>query len=413
MQVPRIIASLLIAVTAVEACAQQTNSEPKPIQQVTLTGRVERVYTSEKLPPQSPPSFLIAAEVLVTSVATPPPVDVTNGQRLFVKIANPNRTPEGIEMIPDRGDVIEFNLRGRDGVFETARDAYRVIFPGRYQSESIGLRMNLIPPSTFQMGSPLNELERRPDESQHAVTITKPFYIGIHEVTQFEYNQVMQSRPSAFSTSGSAKDKVLKMVTDQFPVENISWFDAVRFCNRLSEKDGLPAYYKIEPVPVTDAANAPQKWTTTNNGGNGYRLPTEAEWEYACRAGTRTPFHFGLEQLITSGNMRAPMVAAGYGAAPKWPEVGRTTKAGTYPPNDWGLFDMHGNVAEWCEDWYEKQYFTESGTEDPHGPPLGIHRVLRGGSGMLPGSNCRSAARAFHVPQEEKYFSGFRVVRNP
>jgi len=413
MQVPRIITSLLIAVTAVEACAQQTNSEPKPIQQITLTGRVERVYTSEKLPPQSPPSFLIAAEVLVTSVTTPPPVDVTSGQRLFVKIATPNRTPEGIEMIPDRGDVIEFNLRGRDGVFEAARDGYRVIFPGRYQSESIGLRMNLIPPGTFQMGSPLNELERRIDESQHAVTITKPFYIGIHEVTQFEYNQVTQSRPSAFSTSGSAKDKVLKLVTDQFPVENISWFDAVRFCNRLSEKDGLPAYYKIEPVPVTDAANAPQKWTTTNNGGNGYRLPTEAEWEYACRAGTRTPFHFGLEQLITSGNMRAPMVAAGYGAAPKWPEVGRTTKAGTYPPNDWGLFDMHGNVAEWCEDWYEKQYFTESGTEDPHGPPLGIHRVLRGGSGMLPGSNCRSAARAFHVPQEEKYFSGFRVVRNP
>ena len=410
MQALRVIVCVLIVSSAMTVDAQQAQPDPRPTR-FTLTGRIERVYTSEKSPLQNPPSFLVAAEIRVTSVGTPAPMDIKNGQRMFVKITSLNLNPEGVEIIPVPGDAFEFLLRGSDGFYETSRTAYRLIYPGRYQSESIGLRMNLIPSGTFQMGSPANELERRPDEIPHDVKITKPFYMGIHEVTQFEYNQVMQKRPSAFSTSGSAKDKVVKMVTDQFPVENISWLDAVRFCNKLSEKDGFPAYYKLEDV--TNAPNPSQKWAITKTGSNGYRLPTEAEWEYACRAGSSTPFHFGVEQLITSGNMRAPMVAAGYGATPKWPEVGRTTKVETYPPNDWGLFDMHGNVGEWCEDWYEKQYFTDSGTEDPQGPPLGIHRVIRGGSGLLPGANCRSAARGYHIPHEEKYFTGFRVVRNP
>jgi len=239
---------------------------------------------------------------------------------------------------------------------------------------------------TFNMGSPANEPQRGDYEGpQHQVTVSA-FYMGKDLVTQAEYEQIMGSNPSKFKGWN-------------MPVERITWFDAVEYCNKLSQKEELEPAYTISGT----GNNRTVIW---NQNANGYRLPTEAEWEYACRAGTTTPFSTGnnisTDQANYDGNYPYSNYARGL-----WRE--KTTNVGSFPANAWGLFDMHGNVFEWCWDWYGNY---ESGPQtDPTGAEYGSYRVLRGGSWYDNGRYIRSANRNSSSPLLRSHSVGFRIVR--
>jgi formylglycine-generating enzyme required for sulfatase activity len=248
----------------------------------------------------------------------------------------------------------------------------------------IGMKLVLIPAGKFTMGSPEDEKNRSDDEQQHEVEISKPFYMGVYEVTQGEYEKVMGTNPSWFSATGGGKEKVEGKDTSRFPVEKVSWNDAVEFCKKLSE---MPEEKRNGPM---------------------YRLPTEAEWEYACRGGASVkPFHFGDSLSSTQANFDGNYP---YGGADKGPYLERTTRVGSYDANAFGLYDMHGNVWEWCADWYDKDYYKTSPRKDPPGPATGTYRVLRGGSWGSFGRGCRAAYRSFGGPGYRVSYLGFRVV---
>ncbi|MDR0526095.1 MAG: SUMF1/EgtB/PvdO family nonheme iron enzyme [Spirochaetaceae bacterium] len=230
---------------------------------------------------------------------------------------------------------------------------------------------------TFSMGSPETEPERSPDEIPHKVSVPE-FFLGKYPVTQEEYQAVMGTNPSAFKG-------------DDRPVENITWFDAAAYCNALSFREGLTPAYRILGDQVA--------W---DPGADGYRLPTEAEWEYACRAGTTSAFHTGTGITLKEANYdgRHPYQKGK-------PDIcrGRTTAAGSFPPNPWGLYDMHGNIWEWCWDWY-REYDLGTGT----GPTWGTKRVLRGGSWKSEGRFLRSAYRNSGLPSHCSDQIGFRIL---
>ncbi len=243
------------------------------------------------------------------------------------------------------------------------------------------------------MGSPREEKElvrliERPDllelESQHQVTITKPFYLGIFPVTQEEYEVVTKTNPSGFRRGGKSEENVRGLDTRRFPVERVIWDEAQECCKRLSA------------LPDEKLA------------GRVYRLPTEAEWEYACRAGTATPFHFGT----SCNGMEANCVGDfPYGTIEKGPFLRRTCAVGSYAPNAFGLYDMHGNVFQWCSDRHG--VYPNTTVEDPRGPEEGDHRVVRGGSwGTFP-SCCRAAHRGRMAPDWRATYFGFRVAFSP
>ena len=229
--------------------------------------------------------------------------------------------------------------------------------PGEVSVNSIGMRLVTIPDGTCMMGSRESEQEgygfERP---RHAVKITRPFRMGATEVNQSQYRRIMGENPSEVKDLGR-------------PVEQVSWMDAVRFCHRLSS------------LPAEQAA------------GNVYRLPTEAEWEYACRAGTTTQYSFGDDAS------RLTEYA--------WFN-GHAGPSGKKKPNPWGLYDMHGNQAEWCQDWYGE--YSNRAVTDPTGPDSGVHRVVRGGSWVCGARGCRSAARYINCADPG---AGFRVVCTP
>lgn len=253
---------------------------------------------------------------------------------------------------------------------------------------SIGMKLVLIEPGTFLMGSPPNEAERLDNEYQHEVEITQPFYAGIYPVTQEQYQRIMNQNPSHFSSTGNGKDAVKGMDTRPFPVESVTWDEAVEFCRRLSE---LPEEKENERT---------------------YRLPTEAEWEYMCRGGPffkkpSPPFYFGNSLSPTQANFDGNHP---YGYATKGQYLQRTTKVGSYPPNPLGLYDLHGNVWEWCADWYDAEYYKHSPRQDPQGSEDGERRVLRGGSWSSYGRRCRAAFRDNFAPGIHYGYVGFRVV---
>jgi formylglycine-generating enzyme required for sulfatase activity/outer membrane protein assembly factor BamB len=234
------------------------------------------------------------------------------------------------------------------------------------------------------MGSKDTDEDAREDEKpRHRVRITKPFAIGMYEVTQGEYERVMGVNPSFFSSRFLGKDKTAKHDASRFPVEQVSWHDAVELCRRLS---ALPA---------------------EKQAGRVYRLPTEAEWEYASRAGTTTTFHYGNALTSTLANLNGNEP---YGGAPKGPYLLRTTAVGSYQPNAFGLYDMHGNVWEWCQDWYGANYYKESPIDDPPGPRSGSARVIRGGDWRSDGRDCRAGFRHADMPAGRSFVTGFRVV---
>jgi formylglycine-generating enzyme required for sulfatase activity len=212
----------------------------------------------------------------------------------------------------------------------------------------------------------------------HRVRITRPFYLGVYPVTQQEYERVIGSNPSATTEDG------------RHPVEQVSWFDAVTFCNKLSERENLPSYYTIAGAEVSIRGRA------------GYRLLTEAEWEYACRAGSTTRF--------SSGDDEAALRDYGWFLGNS---ASSTHPVGERKPNAWGLCDMHGNVFEWCQDWYDAEYYGTSVQEDPPGPSSGVARVVRGGSYLSPALGARSAARTANPPDRKIDYLGFRCALVP
>jgi formylglycine-generating enzyme required for sulfatase activity len=278
---------------------------------------------------------------------------------------------------------LKVNLRGKSPV---------LIPPVEKEiTNSIGMKLVRIPPGTFKMGAPADEKDRNGDEPLHEVEITKDFFLGVYEVTQKQYKTVMGYNPSFFSTDGKGKsglkyletpaggkDQVTGMSTDDFPVETVAWDEAVAFCQKLSD---LPAEKKA---------------------GRKYRLPTEAEWEYGCRGGASS------YQVFHSGNSLSSKQANFLDTA-----LGHTCKVGSYKPNGWGLYDMHGNVWEWCSDWYAAGYEGKTLRRDPQGPGGGSWHVLRGGGWAYPIRECRSAARNKTWPEHHGRHIGFRVALVP
>ena len=277
-----------------------------------------------------------------------------------------------------------------DPEFESSRRGFRVALapvwgknrtitlPGNVELDMIGInpgafRMIGSEPGTFLMGSPKDELGRRSSETQHEVTLTKAYWLGKYEVTQTQYEAVMGTNPSEFKGA-------------DLPVDLVSWDDAMEFCAKLTA---------IE----REAGRLPE--------GYEYTLPTEAQWEYACRAGTTTALNSGKD---LSDMYECPEVdEVGWYVGNS---DGMTHPAGQKLPNAWGLYDMHGNVREWCSDCYG-DYPTEAVT-DPVGPETGEYRVVRGGSYGSEAFICRSAYRGYYYPSYYYYFNiGFRVALSP
>ena len=226
-------------------------------------------------------------------------------------------------------------------------------------TNDLGMTFVLIPAGTFMMGSPANEKDRFGDEQQHQVTISRPFNLQTTPVTQGQWERVMGDNPSYFKECG-----------EDCPVEQVSWGDAQEFITKLNQME------------KTDK----------------YRLPTEAEWEYACRAGSTTRFCFGNDE-------------AGLGEYGWYRDNfrGKTHPVGKKKPNAWGLYDMHGNVWEWCQDWYGE--YPAGSVSDPTGPHSGTYRVLRGGSWYEDARSARSALLDSGDPDNRDNDTGFRVAR--
>jgi formylglycine-generating enzyme required for sulfatase activity len=303
---------------------------------------------------------------------------------------------------------------------ELVQSMYNAIIGSTGGTRNIPTNFVRIQGGTFLMGSPLNEPERENDEGpQHQVTVSS-FYMSRHEVTQREWYEVMrttirQQRDMAgilFAISGEDFGVVFGE-GDNYPMYYVSWYDAVEYCNRRSEREGLTPAYTIDKSrsdPNNQSQSDTVRWLITwNRNANGYRLPTEAEWEYACRAGTVTPFNTGNN--ITTGlanyDGRNPYNNS-YNAYGTYLE--RSMNVGSFAPNTWGLFDMHGNVWEWCWDWYGS-YLSEAQT-DPQGAASGSDHVIRSGSWNSYGQDIRSAIRTNFCPSHRVYILGFRLVRN-
>ncbi|MGO9107662.1 MAG: formylglycine-generating enzyme family protein [Thermoguttaceae bacterium] len=228
----------------------------------------------------------------------------------------------------------------------------------------VKLEMVWIPAGEFLMGSPDSDVETRSSEKpQHQKRITCPFYLSKYLVTQEQWESVMDNNPSRFKGPKN-------------PVEMVSWDDCQAFLEKLNAKIGTQ--------------------------GGKFELPTEAQWEYACRAGSNTRYCFGSDESELGEY-------AWYAAN----SDGKTHPVGQKKPNAWGLYDMHGNVREWCQDWYDSGYYAGSLRDDPKGPATGLYRVDRGGSWRSPAWECRSASRGFYEPSDRHGSLGFRVSLVP
>jgi len=228
-------------------------------------------------------------------------------------------------------------------------------------TNSIGMELILIPAGSFRMGGDkVDEQAEDHENPRHVVKFSEAFLMGRYTVTQKQWSEIMETNPSEF-------------VDDSRPVERVSWHDVQVFIQKLNAKE------------VTHT----------------YRLPTEAEWEYAARAGSEGAYTFGSDRAILSQY-------AWYGKNSE----GRTHSVGRLNPNAWGLYDMHGNIHEWCRDWFDRNFYSQSPTLDPLGPSEGLAKALRGGDWGSDGWYCRCASRSLSSPDRRSNRVGFRLVKS-
>ncbi len=229
----------------------------------------------------------------------------------------------------------------------------------------VKLEMVLIPAGELLMGSPDSDNNAGRDEKpQHRVRITKPFYLGKYPVTEEQWGAVMGNNPNSVK---NAKN----------PAENVTWDECQQFVKKLNAKSGT--------------------------GGGRFQVPSEAQWEFACRAGSTTHYCFGDDASKLGEYAWRYAVLSG--------EKPETHPVGQKKPNAWGLYDMHGNVWEWCADWYDAGYYAKSPVDDPRGPATVSNRVVRGGFWAIDASLCRSASRGSRAPERRNFLLGFRVCR--
>ena len=274
-----------------------------------------------------------------------------------VSVALPVPKPDLPQVMPAVGELLlaPFSeAKAKEKQSALAKNLQKEVEVKEDLGKEIKLEMVLIPAGKFMMGSPASEVGRKSDETQHEVTLTKPFYMGKYEVTQDQWESVIGNNPSQIKGA-------------RLPVTNVSWNDCQDFIKKLNGK---------------------------TNGI--YRLPTEAEWEYACRAGTKTEYAFGGSITKSDAN---------------YDSEGKSVAVGVYKPNAFGLYDMHGNVFEWCKDWYAD--YPMGAVTDTWGPATGKWRVLRGGSFRLNSSYARSSIRHSYTPNGRFGDNGFRLARTP
>ncbi|OWK40434.1 SUMF1/EgtB/PvdO family nonheme iron enzyme [Fimbriiglobus ruber] len=306
----------------------------------------------------------LADAIAKCPAGTPHPARVDDGSRV-VRLKSPS-TQSGV--IP----VARGKAAGAVAAVAPAPARGAANLP-RLVTNSVGLTFALIQPGTFAMGAPDDEPGRRShDGPLRDVKISRPFYLSVFPVTQSQYEQVCRANPSHFTAArGGGPDH---------PVESVRYHDAELFCTAL---EGLSEEERL---------------------GRAYRLPTEAEWEYACRAGTKGPFYTGERMSQKDAHI------AGTGPGGKVISPEKTAPVGSYSPNPWGLYDMCGNVQEWTQDWYDEHYYHDAPRCDPQGPDRGKVKTTRGGCWMMTAGDCRSAARRPQGPDNPSNVVGFRVI---
>jgi formylglycine-generating enzyme required for sulfatase activity len=264
--------------------------------------------------------------------------------------------------------------------------------------KGLAVALRWCPPGKFTMGSPESEPERAKDETLHEVTLTKGFWMMETDVTQELWTSLDEKNQAKFKGP-------------QQPAATVLWYDAVEFCNRLSAATGLKPAYKIhkdakDPSNKVEDKNDPMKWTVFMiPDANGFRLPTEAQWEYACRAGTTTAFAWGDTVTTDQANYNGTNA---YNNGPNGAYLKTTTPVGKYPPNPWGFLDIEGNVWQWCWDWYGP--YPHGGVTDPAGATSGNARILRGGVWHYKPAYVRSANRYKDRPAKPWDLLGLRAI---